>query len=82
MITSIRLMNTSINLRNKIHILWQDKKNLKVKNDPFPLISSLLPYWALCAYITHQLKLAINRNTCSTIKSSILPAPTRQLLKR
>ena len=62
---------------NKIYILWQDKENL-TKNFLCPLASSV--HCVSTSYINQAS--CINRNTCSTIKTNILLAATRQVLKK
>lgn len=69
-------------LRNKIHILWQNQKNLNMKNFLCPWTSSLPApvHWASALGINQTSP--SSRSTCSIQKSSALLASTRQFLRR
>ena len=66
---------------NKIHILWQDKKNWDIKNFLCHLAASLP---ALCTVYAHYAsrKPPLPQKYLATIKCNILLASTRQHLKR
>ena len=75
------VLHSTTGVWNKIHILWQDKKNLNKKIFS-ALWHPLPPHCGLCMCIMHHQTSPNGRNTCSTINSNILLASTRQLLKR
>ena len=66
---------------NKIHILWQDKKNLNIRNFLCSMASSLPPIVHCISTLYIDQTSCVGRNTCSALKSNILLASTRQLLK-
>ena len=58
------------------------QETLKHKKFFSALWSPLSPHCALCICTWHRPNFPIGRNTCSTIKTNILLASARQLLKR
>lgn len=69
----ILIVRLLFQLWNKIFILWEDKKKLKQKFS--------LPFGLPSPYILHCVSFPNSRNTCSTIRSNIPLASTRQFLK-
>lgn len=74
------LQGLSFMLWNKTHILWLDKKKINIIFLLCPLHSFLLPTVHCISVWCINQSSPIGRNTCSTIKSNILPA-SRQFLK-
>ena len=68
----ILIIRLLFQLWNKIFILWQDKKIKTKIFSPFGLPSP---------HILHCVSFPKSRNTCSTIRSNIPLASTRQFLK-